>query len=158
MIIMMQIPESWDKRRLICTALILLPLFSFLIGPSSLFHLPNSPILVASGMFLAGCARGICMALCPTDAITGALRRFPLQEVKVSDLSSSIYTLSLGCSSMVFPIIGSAMVEAIGFRYAIDMMSGVLLINALIYLFSTIADWRDEQREIQGDFTTRLLP
>ena len=59
---------------------------------------------------------------------------------------------------MVFPIIGSAMVEAIGFRYAIDMMSGVLLINALIYLFSTIADWRDEQREIQGDFTTRLLP
>lgn len=85
------------------------------------------------------------MALCPTDAIIGGIKNFPQFEEKVSDLVSSIYTFSLGFTSLIFPIIGSAIAQAVGFRLTIDIMSIILLINASVYLTSTIVDWRREK-------------
>ena len=46
---------------------------------------------------------------------------------------------------LVFPIIGSALVKAVGFQSAFDIFSLVLLINSSIYLVSTMIDWREER-------------
>lgn len=44
----------------------------------------------------------------------------------------------------VFPIVGSALNEAIGFRYAMDVIGLVLLANASVYFISTIIDKKRE--------------
>ena len=44
----------------------------------------------------------------------------------------------------VFPIVGSALNEAIGFRYAMDVIGLVLLANASVYFISTIIDKKKE--------------
>ena len=77
-------------------------LLSFMIGPSSLFRLPNSPLLIGVGILLVGGARGVCMALCPNDAITGGIEASPHQADKVSDLVASIYNLIFGVCIFVF--------------------------------------------------------
>ena len=82
------IPQSWDKRKFILPALIMMAFLSFLIGPSAILHLPSSPIIRGLGIFLTGGARGICFALCPADALTGAQIVYPDEEAKVSDFVS----------------------------------------------------------------------
>ena len=52
-----------------------------------------------------------------------------------------------GVGTLFFPIAGSALVKAVGFRRAFDMIGIVLLTNALVYLFSVQKDWRSERDE-----------
>ena len=152
---MIFIPEHWDKRKLICPSMVLMAFFSFLVGPSSLFFLPNSYILIGIGMFLTGATRGICISLCPTDAIIGGIKAFPEHESKVSDLVSSICSFLLGIAMLFYTILGSAIVQAVGFRWAFDIVSIVLVISSTIYTVSTIVDWRAERREIQSEQESR---
>ena len=70
-------PESWDRRKFIAPGMFLTPVFSFLIGPSQIFHLPDSPKLIALGIILVGAARGICSTLSPAEALTGGLKIYP---------------------------------------------------------------------------------
>lgn len=53
----------------------------------------------------------------------------------------------LGATSLFFPIIGSFLVQHIGFRKSLDLMSFLLLLNSIIYLMSTVFDWRKEKNE-----------
>lgn len=142
---MILLPEEWDKRKLIAPSMILVALFGFLVGPSSIFHFPNSSFMIASGIFLTGAARGVSMALCPADAIRGGIKSFPQEEAKVSDLIASIYNVFFGLNTFLFPIIGSGMVKSCGFRTAMDSISIVLLLNSLLYLISTLSDWKREK-------------
>ena len=141
------LPNSWDKRKFICPAMVLMAVFCLLVGPSSIFHMPKTPFIVGLGIFLTGGARGVCMALCPADAITGGIKRFPNDSTKVSDLVSSIYSFIFGVSCLIFPVIGSALAEHLGFRAAMDVVSGILLITSTLYHTSTIYDWISEQKE-----------
>ena len=142
------LPESWDKRKFICPSMMLMAVFSLLVGPSCIFHLPDNPYVVGVGIFLTEGARGVSMALCPSDAIAGGIKRFPLDSVKVSDFVSSFYSFLFGVCTFIFPIIGSALVEHLGFRAAIDSISGVLLVNSTLYFVSCLSDWKQESREM----------
>ena len=147
---MVFLPEEWDKRKLVCPAMVLMALFSFLVGPSLLLGFTNSPTLIMVGLLVGGGCRGICFALCPTDAIVGALEVYPQEETKVADLVSSAYNALYGVGTLIFPIIGSALVRKLGFRRAFDVISIVLLVTSCLYLVSTVLDWRKEKRE-RGD-------
>ena len=96
-------------------ALVAMAVSSFLVGPSALLHLPNSPLLIAFGLVVSGTCRGISMALCVPDAITGGISKFPDEAAKVTDLTSSLFFFSLGLALLVGPIIGSALVKGVGF-------------------------------------------
>ena len=52
-----------------------------------------------------------------------------------------------GFTTLVFPIIGSALVEHFGFRLTLDLVSIGLLLNSMVYVISTLKDWRSERRE-----------
>ena len=71
------LPESWDKRKFICPSLLLTAVLSFMIGPSSIFNFPDSPLLIGLGILLHCGARGISIALCPSEAIKGGVQTFP---------------------------------------------------------------------------------
>ena len=91
------------------------------------------------------------MALCPTDAIAGGIKVFPLQEAKVADIVGSTYNALFGAGTLVFPIIGSAVVKGEGFRLAIDIISIALLLNGLIGV-SGLYDCRlEEGKEREND-------
>ena len=147
---MLLVPEEWDKRRLIWPAMVLLGLFSFLVGPSSLFGFANSPVLMGVGIALGGASRGVCMALCPTDAVMGGMKKFSDNEAKVSDIVGSLYTLSIGVGNLIFPIVGSALVKSAGFRSGFDIIGVVLLVNSGVYLVSTMKEWKKEREEGAG--------
>lgn len=68
-----------------------------------------------------------------------------------------------GFSTLVFPIVGSALVDWLGFRRACDVLSIVLLLNALIYFIVTVQDWHEERKEahiyhIQEEEERALFP
>ena len=71
------IPDACDKRKFMAPGMGLLPIFSFLIGPSQIFHLPDSPEIIAIGITLAGAARGICMSFSGAEALKGGLKIYP---------------------------------------------------------------------------------
>ena len=121
--------------------------FSLLPHWSSLFHLPNSPLLIGIGMFLVGAFRGICKSLCLGDAFTGGIKEFPELEDWVADLVSSTYTFFFGIISLVFPIFGSALVEEIGFRLAIDIVSLILTLNSLLYFTVMLVECRKKRKQ-----------
>lgn len=58
-----------------------------------------------------------------------------------------MYNVLFGSNTLVYPIVGSALVEWLGFRAAYDVISMVLLVNSLIYLVFTAKDWKMERKE-----------
>ena len=134
MALVLLLPEHWDKKKISAPAMVLMAVFTFLVGPSSLLYLPNSPVLIGAGILLGGACRGVCCSLCPTDAVVGGIRKFPLEEARVSDIVGSMYNLLYGVASLLFPIAGSALVKSVGFRSGFDIISIGLLINATVYL------------------------
>ena len=77
MALVMFIPDDWDKRKFTAPAMLLMAVFSFLVGPSSLFQLPNSPTLIGAGILVGGVCRGVCQSLCPTEAVIGGIKAYP---------------------------------------------------------------------------------
>ena len=76
MSVMVLVPEEWDKRKLIAPSMVVMALFAFLVGPSSIFRFPNSPLLIGFGIVLTGAPRGVVMGLCPADALRGGIQSF----------------------------------------------------------------------------------
>lgn len=58
-----------------------------------------------------------------------------------------MYNVLFGSNTLVYPIVGSALVEWLGFRAAYDVISMVLLVNSLLYLVFTAKDWKMERNE-----------
>ena len=57
--------------------------------------------------------------------------------------------LILGFTTLLFPIVGSALVQHFGFRLALDLVSIALLLNSSIYVGFTIKDWISERKEAE---------
>ena len=74
----------------------------------------------------------------------GGIKEFPHEEARVGDIVGSLYNFLYGISSLLFPIVGGALVKSVGFRWAIDIISIVLLTNGIIYLISVTREWRKE--------------
>ena len=96
------------------------------------------------GLLIAGCVRGLLSSLSLVEAMSAALWWYPEEQERIADLISSIYFTLYGIIMFVFPIVGSALNEAIGFRYAMDVIGLVLLANASVYFISTIIDKKKE--------------
>ena len=141
------LPDSWDKRKFMAPGMVLMPIFSFLIGPSYIFHLPDSPEIIAIGIGSAGAARGVCSTLSAAEALRGGLEKYPDEQAKLSDYVSSVYMFTMGLITLVFPIIGGALVQHFGFRLTLDLVSIALLLNSLVYVGSTLKDWLSERKE-----------
>ena len=87
------------------------------------------------------------MSFCVVEGINGGKSVYPHQENRIADLVSSLYFTIYGVFMLLFPIIGSALVERIGFRYSLDIIGLVLLINSIVYLLSTIRDWKETEKK-----------
>ena len=147
MAMVMLLHEERDKRKLIAGAMFLMGVFSFLVGPSSLLHFPDSLIVMGIGLTLGGACRGVCAALCPTESVIGGIKAYPLEEARVADIVGSLYNLLFGLSTLVFPIAGSALVKSVGFRLSFDIISIGLLLNGMVYFVSGLKEWRKEREE-----------
>ena len=114
----MQIPEKWDKRIVLLLSYFILFVAPLMVGPSQLLHLPNSPVLIAIGLFLIGVARAPILSFTVTEAIEGGTIKFPDEKIIVADYVASIYCFVDGVSLTVFPIVGSALSEYLSFERA----------------------------------------
>ena len=68
-------------------------LAALLISPSYLLHLPNSPILIAIGLFIGGTTRCLAGVYIIVEGIRGGIQQFPEHEVRVSDVISNLYLM-----------------------------------------------------------------
>ena len=83
-LICMFLPNSLDKRKIILVTNLFVIIGLFLSGPSTLFHLPNSPILLVLGIGIATFSIGISKTLATVEAIRGGVAKYPDQSVSVS--------------------------------------------------------------------------
>ena len=120
-----------------------------MVGPSELLHLPNSPILIAVGLFLIGIGIGPLSIYTVTEAIEGGMMKFPNEKTKVTDNVASIYCFGDAVSLIIFPIVGSALSESLSFERSQEIMPFLLLIVFIVSLISTVYDKRRE-RKLKG--------
>ena len=68
------------------------------------------------------------------EKIREAEAQFPGQSKKVSDLVSGIHNSGIAVGALASPLVGSMLFEAVGFKWACDVVALALLAFAAIHL------------------------
>ena len=143
-VISLGIPENRDKRPVLLVSYFLQFTAPLMVGPSEVLHFPNTPGLVGGGLFLGGGGRGLMVGFTASEAILGASRVFSDHQTRISDLVSSLYCFADGLAMTIFPIIGSALTEHLGFGRAQEVIGLLVLMVFILFLISSVCDWRRE--------------
>lgn len=103
------------------------------VGPSEMFGLSNSLLLMCVGQALLGIFTATMMIPGLPEMVEFALPKFPGQERRVNDLSSGLFNAFLGIGQVIAPLYGSNMTSAVGFRLTSDYVAIICFAFALIY-------------------------
>jgi len=89
-------PEKVDKRFTIIISCFLAGIAFLFVGPSEIFGLPNSLVVMGIGQALAGLFSAFMMIPCLPEMVESTLPLYPGQERQVNDLSSGLFNSFLG--------------------------------------------------------------
>ena len=110
------------------------------MGPSKLLGLKDRLLFVCIGLGLLGFVQSLCFVTALPEAMEVIQQKYQIIEGqdsdldgKLGDLLSSFYTLSLNLSSLIGPIIGGAMYDAIGFYRTCDFNMIMATSMAIIF-------------------------
>ena len=124
----------WDKidnMLLIFIAMFINGFSHFLIGPSP--YLPNSLILMIIGQMIHGFTVTFFIVTWLPVMINEAAKSFPEHKIKVSDISSGIFSSMLGFGQMLGPIYGSYITDIFSFRAWADSVGAIIIISSIVY-------------------------
>ena len=141
----MAVPQYWDKRVFLVVGFFILAATPLLLGSSHLLKLPSSAGMIGVGLFLGGMGRGLVISFTIGEAIEDTTRRFLDQQSRISDLASSVYFTINGFGRLIYPVIGGALSEHLSFEALRAVVSLVLLVWFILYLGSSVIDWREEK-------------
>ena len=89
-------PPTVDKRFTIIISCFFAGIAFLLVGPSQLFAMPNSLVIMGVGQALAGVFSAFMMIPCLPEMVESTLPLYPGQERQVNDLSSGLFNAFLG--------------------------------------------------------------
>ena len=124
----------WDKidnMLLIFIAMFINGFSHFLIGPSP--YLPNSLILMIIGQMIHGFTVTFFIVTWLPVMINEAVKSFPDHKIRVSDISSGIFSSMLGFGQMLGPIYGSYITDIFSFRAWADSVGAIIIISSIVY-------------------------
>jgi len=134
-----KLAEKGDKQVLIFVGLVLLGIGYFLIGPSSVFQLPNKLYIIPVGQIFAG--SGLCFILIPI--IPAMLkcheRNIPQNETSLQELKDKICGVEnsfVGLGSVIGPFLSGSLTQALGFRQMCDVIATISIgVSIFFFLF-----------------------
>ena len=129
------VPRWVDKRFTIILASFLTFVAFIFVGPSEIFSLPNSLLIMGIGQALIGIFTAFMMIPGLPEMVESTIPLYPGQEREINDLSSGIYNSFLGFGQVIAPAYGSFVTEAIGFRMTADIVAILCLVFAISYFF-----------------------
>ena len=128
------LPESCNKRCLMCPSTFISAIGLLFMGPSRLIGFNNTPTLILAGLLTTGAASSIPVSLCLSEQIEATRHDFPLQYNRLVDLATSLNVFWAGFGNILGPVLGGALHSLFGFRRACDALALVTLILSLIQL------------------------
>ena len=132
--VMVQYMPRWVDRRV---TIILSAFFSgvafIFVGPSEMFSMPDSLVLMGIGQALVGIFTAFMMIPGLPEMVESMIPLYPGQERAVNDLSAGLYNAFLGFGQVVAPGYGAFMTEAVGFRWTSDVVAIICFFFALVY-------------------------
>lgn len=124
--------KGYDNKNLIPFGFFCSGLCMTLVGPTK--GLPDSLIIMGFGQFLYA-TFSIFYLLWPLfEMIIQLSEKFPNQEDEVSDISSSVLTMSYGLGQMWAPVFGSNMTYLFGFKTCADIVGAQLIIFGVLFI------------------------
>jgi len=132
-----KLAEKGDKQVLIFVGLVMLGIGYFLLGPSSVFHIPNNLYFIPVGQVIAG--SGLCFILIPVipAMIECHESSIPQNETSLQELKDKICGIEnscLGLGSAIGPFLSGSLTQALGFRQMCDVIA-TLSIGVSIFFF-----------------------
>ena len=103
----------------------------FLIGPSKLFNLPDTPETVLVGLVTCGFGRAVAVSVLLAEIIEEANYAYPELRDSTSEIASAFYVTALGVGSVVTPFISRSLASKVGFGVSMDILGLILLIFTL---------------------------
>lgn len=88
---------------------------------------------MALGQLLLGVAAAFLVVSSLPEMIDCVQDKYPQHVEQVIDISSGIYTTSIGIAMLTAPLFGSYMTELMGFRYTCDCLAIFCLFYSILY-------------------------
>lgn len=120
-----------NKTSLITFGTFLSALGLFLIGPSRLFNLPDTPETVLAGLITCGFGRSVAVSLLLAEIIEESNRAFPELRDSAPEIASAFYVTALGLGSVLTPFLSRSLSKNVGFGVTMDILGMVVLIFAV---------------------------
>jgi len=106
----------------------------FLVGPSKLLGIYNSPSFIILGLAITGFGCGMVIIPVLPDMIEAAEEKYPfLHEDELHNNISGLFIAAQGLGETLGPILGSTFEEFYGFRSAADIIAVSILAFFITY-------------------------
>ena len=140
----MLLPQKLEKRILILTSNFTLVMGLFCTGPSTLFNLPNSDIILLAGLGVTGFSGGVSKTLAQVESVTGGVEVFPLKSASISLSISKYMAAQLGVTYLITPPLSILLYKLIGFNKTLDLFGCLYAVYFIALLIGTINGLRKE--------------
>ncbi len=115
----------------------LLTMGMFLVGPSKLLGIYNSPSFIILGLAITGFGCGMVIIPVLPDMIEAAEERYPfLNEDELHNNISGVFIAAQGLGETLGPILGSVFEDQYGFRTAADIIAVSISAFLVLYFIS----------------------
>jgi len=134
--------QKYDQRVLIFGGLLVLGIGPLLTGPSQFLHFPDQLYLIPIGQVMSGF--GLALVLVPIIPafLSSTEYLFLLDETanaELKDVISGIASSMLGLGTIIGPLMGGSLTEALGFRSMCDIFSSyMVVVSVLFFLFANV--------------------
>ena len=129
------LPEKISRRFTLIVSAIICAAGLVLAGPSQILNLPESLILIGSGLAIAGASAVGMIVPCLSEMNDVGKRMFIGQEENVVFYASGLFNSFLAGGALIGPLFGSMAMNAIGFRLTTDVLAIICLLFAITYIF-----------------------
>lgn len=128
------ITSNMKKSGVICIGYMIVCLSFFLIGPSQLLGIYNSPSITVVGLAIMGFGCGMIIIPIMPDMIESVEERYPtIDEQELHNNISGLFIAFQGIGETSGPIMGSVFESFYGFRLAQDYMGLIVLFFLILY-------------------------
>ena len=128
------IPARVDKRVTLMSSALLMGIFNVFIGPSQIFALPETLVLVVIGLVMSGsCMAPMTIPVLP-EMIEASQAKFPSQNARTTNnYVSAIFNTALGLGTCIGPLYGATAYERLNFRLTCDILALFVLAFGITY-------------------------
>ena len=132
-LIQQYVPKKIDKRLRMIFASVLNAFALLCVGPSDIFYLGDSLIVMAIGQFLIGAMLGFQQIPGLPEMIDSATEQYPKQSKEVKSMVSGIFNQFLGIGYFISPIYGSTLNQYLGFKHTTTIAACIDFSFAILY-------------------------